>query len=48
MLYFWRENQCLEADDWNFSPLLNVRLNYKRFAEDLSFYGITFRMRLDF
>lgn len=48
VLYFWRENQCLEADDWNFSPLLNVRLNYKRFAEDLSFYGITFRMRLDF
>lgn len=49
VLYFWRDNQCLSPEDWSFSPgQMSTRLSYKRFAEDLSFYGITFRARLDF
>ena len=51
VLYFWRENQCVEANDWNFvnnGGSNTNRFSYKQFAEDLSFYGITVKARLDF
>lgn len=49
VLYFWRENQCLKPENWDFVPgQPTTRLNYSRFAEDLSFYGITAKARFDF
>lgn len=49
ILYFWRENQSLSPYNWDFTdPASNTRFNFERFAEDVSFYGITSKVRLDF
>lgn len=50
VLYFWRSNQMLSSDDFTFSGAtpFSTRLEYKRYSEDLSFYGITGQVRLDF
>jgi len=46
--YYWRINQMLRNDDTatNFSP--PFRLQFDHYSEDISFYGITGRFRLDF
>ncbi|MCB1073231.1 MAG: hypothetical protein H7A41_08835 [Chlamydiales bacterium] len=48
--YFWRVNQTLNISDAQ--PALSatgpVRIDFKRTSEDLSFYGLTFKARLDF
>lgn len=49
ILYFWRENQSLSPYNWDFTEATSsTRLNFERFAEDISFYGITSKVRLDF
>ena len=49
--YFWRANQDL--DEMNSSPSIPVfsapfRLIMKRLSEDMAFYGVTFKIKLDF
>jgi hypothetical protein len=49
ILYFWRENQALSPNNWDFTNAgSSTRLDFERFGEDLSFYGITSKVRLDF
>ncbi|MCB1115116.1 MAG: hypothetical protein KDK71_01495 [Chlamydiia bacterium] len=49
VLYFWRENQSLSPYNWEFTDSSSsTRLNFDRFAEDISFFGLTFKARLDF
>lgn len=48
--YFWRVNQTLNISD-SYPQLSSsgpVRVDYKRTSEDVSFYGLTFKARLDF
>ncbi|MCB1116051.1 MAG: MOMP family protein, partial [Chlamydiia bacterium] len=48
--YFWRINQTLNYSD-SYPPMTAtgpVRIDYKRTSEDVSFYGLTFKARLDF
>ena len=48
--YFWRINQTLNYSDSypQMTATGPVRINYKRTSEDVSFYGLTFKARLDF
>lgn len=49
--YFWRANQMLEADDTIpfFSLTSNTRrMSIERTSEDVMFYGLTLKARLDF
>ena len=48
--YFWRVNQTLNVSDVqpSLSGIGSHRIDYKRTSEDVSFYGITFKARLDF
>lgn len=48
--YFWRANQQLQADDTIPNPFLfsNVRYQVSSVSEDVMFYGITIKVRLDF
>lgn len=48
--YYWRVNQTLNVSDVQPAPSGSgtLRVDYKRTSEDVSFYGITFRGRLDF
>lgn len=48
--YFWRVNQTINISN-AYPPLTAVgpvKVDYKRTSEDISFYGITFKARLDF
>lgn len=48
--YFWRVNQTLDISDVQPAPSGSGthRLDYGRTSEDVSFYGVTFKARLDF
>ena len=49
--YFWRVIQHLDQEDATPQPPVltgPLRTGFKRKAEDLSYYGLTFRARLDF
>jgi len=49
VLYYWRENQSLSPFNWEFTqPTESTRLNFEKMAEDISFYGITTKLLLDF
>ena len=49
VLYFWRENRSISPYNWDFTHAPgSMRLNFEQMAEDISFYGITFRLRLNF
>ncbi|QVL57728.1 MAG: hypothetical protein KFB93_01240 [Simkaniaceae bacterium] len=49
ILYFWRENQSMSPYNWEFTQASSsTRLNFERMAEDISFYGISFKLRLDY
>jgi hypothetical protein len=50
VLYFWRSNQNLTSDNFSFTPNppFFIRLEYKRLAEDVTFYGINIQAQLNF
>lgn len=42
-LYLWRQNQALQLDD-----TVQNRLQVVRYADDITFYGVTFKAKLEF
>jgi hypothetical protein len=49
--YYWRMNQMLEMDETRNSTLNQVTLvtdGYENNSEDVMFYGITFKIKLEF
>jgi len=49
--YYWRMNQMLEMDETRNSTLNQVTIvtdGYENNSEDVMFYGITFKIKLEF